>query len=330
MTLYITRRLLGGIGTLFVVTLFTMLIFFTLTPDPAASICGQTCSPERIESIRSMLGVDQPFFTQFWTYISSLFVGRNIGEGADMIHCAAPCLGYSFQTRQDVLGMIVSRLPVTQTLAVGAAILWLVAGVVSGVVSGLKAGTVWDKSMMIFALIGVALPNYLVALVLQYLLVVKLRWLPFPSNVSAFEEPVLWFQSYLMPWIVLALMFAALYSRLTRSNIIDTLDENFIRTARAKGLSRRVIVGRHALRPALSPVVTLFGIDFATLLGGAIITETVFGLNGVGKLAYDAIATNDQPVLMGITLLAGFAVVIANIIVDLVYHFLDPRVRRGA
>ena len=178
---------------------------------------------------------------------------------------------------------------------------------------------------------GISLPNYFVALVLQYILVVKLKILPFPSEAHFFADPGHWFATYIMPWMVLALMYASMYARLTRANVLDTLSENFLRTARAKGLAPGLILRRHALRPSLTPIVTIFGMDVATLLGGALITETVFGLSGVGKLAYDAIGQNDQPVIMAVTLLAAFFVVVSNIIVDLTYQFLDPRVRiKGA
>lgn len=330
MILYVSKRLTAALLTLLAVMFFILLVFFVLTPDPAASICGETCTPERITNIRDRLGLDEPFLVQFVTFLGGLVAGRTYGQGAAALHCDAPCLGYSFQTQQDVMTMIAERLQVSVTLAVGASVLWLLIGVSSGLVSAVKAGTMWDKGAMALALAGIALPNYFVALILQYVLVVQLRILPFPADVGFAEDPVLWFQTYLMPWAVLALMFAAMYARLTRSNVLDTLNENFMRTARAKGLPNRWVIGRHALRPSLTPVATLFGMDFATLLGGAIITETVFGLNGVGKLAYDAIGTNDQPVIMGVTLLAGGAVVTANLMVDLLYSVLDPRVRVGA
>ena len=327
MTLYLTKRILAALITLLAVTFFTYLIFFALSPDPAVAICGQTCTPDRILIIRHQLGIDQPFFTQFFTFLRGIFVGRSYGDGPSAVGCAAPCIGHSFQTSQDVLSMILSRLPVSITLAVGAAVLWLIGGISLGLISALKAGTAWDKGAMLVALAGVAVPNYFFALVLQYVLVVQLRILPFPSAVNFLDDPVLWFQSYLMPWIVLAFLYIALYARLTRTNVLDTLSENFMRTARAKGLAPGLILRRHALRPSLTPLVTLFGMDIAALLGGALITETVFGLNGAGKLAYDAIASNDQPVIMGVTLLASFFVVVANIIVDLLYRVLDPRVR---
>jgi peptide/nickel transport system permease protein len=327
MALYVSRRLLWAVLTLLAVTFFTFMVFFALSPDPAVAICGQTCSPDRILTIRHQLGIDQPFFTQFFTFLKGIFVGRSYGDGASAIDCAAPCIGHSFQNGQDVLHMILSRLPVSITLAVGAAVLWLIFGISLGLVSAMKAGTGWDRTAMVTALAGVALPNYFLALVLQYVLVAQLHWLPFPSAVSFGADPALWFQSYLMPWVVLAFLYMALYARLTRTNVIDTLNENFMRTARAKGLAPGVILRRHAMRPSLTPLVTLFGMDIAALLGGALITETVFGLNGVGKLAFDAVASNDQPVIMGVTLFAAFFVVIANIVVDLLYRFLDPRLR---
>lgn len=329
MTGYIVRRLIAAVLIMLAVAFLTFVIFFALSPDPAASICGETCSPERIEAIRSQLGLDEPFMTQFLTFLAGIFAGRTYGSGASEIQCAAPCIGYSFQNRQDVLEAILERLPVTATVAVGAAVLWLLSGVAAGVISAVKQGTWWDKGAMMFALAGVSLPNYFVALVLQFLLVVQLQWLPFPAVVPIADDPIQWFQAYLMPWIVLALMYASMYARLTRSNMIDTLGENFMRTARAKGLRRGPILLRHGLRPSLTPVVTVLGMDFATLLGGALITETVFGLNGVGRYAYDAISVNDQPVIMGVTLVAAFAVIVANIVVDLTYRVLDPRVRVG-
>ncbi|WP_108250049.1 ABC transporter permease [Planctomonas deserti] len=324
---YLARRLLSALGILLLISLFTYVIFFLLSPDPAVLICGKTCTPDRIDQIRGTLGLDQPFWVQFWDFLRGFFVGRTYGDGASAVSCPAPCLGFSFQTNRSVTEMIETRLPVSATVALGAAVLWLLAGVGAGLLSAVKQGTWWDRGAMMFALGGISLPNYFVALILQYVLVVQMQILPFPSAVPFGEDPVRWFQSYLMPWLVLAFGYAAVYARLVRANVLDTLGENFLRTARAKGLSGRLILRRHALRPSLTPVVTMFGMDFAGLLGGALITETVFGLNGVGKLAADSIAKNDQPVIMGVTLLAAFFVVIGNVIVDITYTFLDPRVR---
>jgi peptide/nickel transport system permease protein len=327
MARYLAGRIAGLVLILFMVCLFTYLIFFKLSPDPAVMICGKTCTPERILQIRTLLGLDQPFFTQFRDFLSGLFAGRDYGSGANLIHCPAPCLGYSFQTSQSVWEMILDRLPVSATVAVGAAVLWLVVGIGAGLLSAVREGTWWDRTTMGLALGGASIPNYVLALALQYVLVVKLQILPFPSAVAFSDGPLLWLQSYLMPWIVLATGYACLYARLTRANVIDTLAENFMRTARSKGLAPVLTMRRHALRPALTPITTIFGMDFAALLGGALITETVFGLNGVGKMAADSIAKNDQPVIMAVTLLAAFFVVVGNVVVDLVYTGLDPRVR---
>ncbi|MFD5319513.1 ABC transporter permease [Streptomyces sp. NPDC127098] len=327
MTRYLFVRLSGVLLILLLVCLFTFGVFFVLSPDPAVQICGKNCTPELIDRIRTNLGLDEPLFAQFTGFLGGLFAGRTYGTGEGAVHCAAPCFGYSFQSSQPVWEMITDRLPVSVTLAVGAAVLWLLAGVAGGLIGALKQGTWWDRSAMMVALAGLSIPNYVFALLLQYVLVVELEWLPFPQAVAFGDDPALWFQSYLMPWIVLAFAYASVYARLTRANVIDTLAENFVRTARAKGLPRQQVIRRHALRPALTPIATIFGMDFAGLLGGALITETVFGLNGIGKMTADAIGRNDQPVIMGVTLLAAAFVVVGNVVVDLVYTALDPRVR---
>ncbi|THV42462.1 ABC transporter permease [Glycomyces buryatensis] len=327
---FLLNRVMGMVVVLFLVCLFTFVIFFVLSPDPAVQICGKNCTPEVIDQLRANLGLDQPFWSQFWTFVSGLFVGRTYGSGPNAIDCAAPCLGYSFQTSQPVFDMIAQRLPVSATVAIGAAILWLLAGVSAGLVSAVREGRFADRFITGLTLTGMSIPNYVLGLSLQFLLVVTLGWLPFPQAVPFSEDPVQWFSNYLMPWIVLAVGASAVYTRLTRANVIETLQENYVRTARAKGLSPGLVWRRHALRPALTPIVTIFGMDFAGLLGGALITETVFGLNGIGKMAADSITKNDQPVIMGVTLLAAFFVVIGNMVVDLLYTAIDPRVRVGS
>ncbi|MFJ2543749.1 ABC transporter permease [Microbacterium sp. NPDC087589] len=323
-------RLLGMLVVLFLVTLFTYAIFFLLSADPAVQICGKNCTPERIEQIRLNLGLDQPFWTQFWGYVGGLFTGRTFMVAGAAVECAAPCLGYSFQTSQLVGDMIVQRLPITATIAIGAAVLWLLGGVIAGVLSAVKEGKFLDRFFAGLTLGSMSIPNYVLALALQFIFVVALGWLPFPQAVKFSDDPVQWFLNFILPWIVLAVGYAAVYTRLTRANVIDTLQENFVRTARAKGLQPGLVWRRHALRPALTPIVTIFGMDVAGLLGGAVITETVFGLNGVGKLTADSITANDQPVIMAVTLLSAFFVIIGNMVVDLLYTAIDPRVRTGA
>ncbi|WP_022881483.1 ABC transporter permease [Gryllotalpicola ginsengisoli] len=324
---FLLRRGLFAIGVLVLISIITYGIFFWLSPDPAVTICGKACTPETIATIRHELGLDQPFWLQYVQFVVHFFAGTEYGTGPTATPCTFPCLGFSFQTHQAVWSMISSRLAVSATVAIGAAVLWLLAGIVGGVIGGIKQGTWWDRAGLTVALGSISLPNYFVALILQYLLVVQLRWLPFPSAVKFSDSPTQWFANYLMPWIVLAFGYAAMYLRLVRASVIETLSENFLRTARAKGLPSSLVIRRHALRPALTPVVTMFGMDFAALLGGAVIVETVFGLNGVGKLTSDSITKNDQPVIMGVTLLVAFFVVVANLVVDILYTVLDPRVR---
>lgn len=327
---YLIGRIAGMVVVLFLVCLFTFLIFFALSPDPAVQICGKNCSPELIDQIRVNLGLDQSLLHQFGAFLSGLFVGRTYGQAGAMIECAAPCLGYSFQTSQPVTDMITQRFPVTATVAVGAAILWVLMGVSGGLLAALLQGRFLDRAATAVALGGISIPNYVLALALQYLLVVQLGWLPFPQAVPFADDPGQWFLNFVMPWLVLAFGYASVYQRLTRANVLDTLQENFVRTAWAKGLPAEQVWRRHALRPALTPVVTMFGLDFAGLLGGALITETVFGINGIGKMTADSIARNDQPVIMAVTLLAAFLVIVANVVVDVVYTLIDPRVRIGA
>ncbi|MER5428385.1 ABC transporter permease [Streptomyces sp. NPDC002588] len=330
MTRYVVHRVLGMLLVLFLVCLFTYIIFFALSPDPAVQICGKNCTPERIDQIRANLGLTDPFLTQFLHFLQGLFAGRDYGSGPSTVHCPAPCLGYSFQTSQLVTDMIVQRLSVTLVVALGAAVLWLVMGVLGGLLSAVREGRFADRFIAGLTLGGMSIPNYVLALALQYVLVVWLQWLPFPQAVQFADDPGQWFLNFIMPWTVLAIGYASSYTRLTRANVIDTLDENFVRTARAKGLRPDLVWRRHALRPALTPIVTIAGMDFAGLLGGALITETVFGLNGVGKLAADSITKNDQPVIMAVTLLAAFFVVVGNMAVDLLYSAIDPRVGVGA
>lgn len=327
MILYLLRRLAVTAAILLVVCAATFAIFYLMPADPAQGACGKACSPERITEIRTTLGLDHSPLVQFRDYLAGIVSGRTYGTGAQAVRCPFPCLGFSFQTDQPVWRLLTSRLPVSFSIAIGAAVLWLAVGVGAGVVSALRRGSVWDRMAMTAALGGVSLPIYFTALVLQYLLVVQLNLLPYPQVVPFTADPIGWARSLVMPWITLAMLYAGIYARITRGEMLDSLGQNYVRTARAKGLPEVTVVRRHALRPALMPIVTIFGMDLGALLGGALITESVFGLPGVGKLAADAIASSDQPVILGVTLFAAGFVVFANLLVDLVYAVLDPRVR---
>lgn len=275
--------------------------------------------PEYLARVRAEMGLDQPVHTQFWLYVSGVFAGR---EG-----CGFPCFGYSYQNALPVWDLLLDRLGASVSLAIGAAVLWLVAGVGIGVISALRQGSALDRTLMIATLTSASLPVYFVAMLLLLLVVRVTRILPYPAYVELTTDPVAWASNLLLPWVTLAALYAAMYARMSRAQLIETMAEPYIRTARAKGLPERIVVGKHGMRAAMTPIVTIFGMDLGGLLAGAMITETVFGLPGIGRLAYDGIVKADQPVILGTTLLAAFFVVFANLAVDLLYGVIDPRVR---
>jgi peptide/nickel transport system permease protein len=266
---------------------------------------------------------------QYWVFIKGLFLGRTYGEGAAFIDCPAPSLGYSFQEHACVTSLLGEALPVTLSLALGALVLWLVVGIGLGVLAARYRGRVVDSASTVFVLIGTSLPTFLTGLMLLVFVVIKWRILPFPAgNYTPFlEDPFEWAQILFLPWITLAFAYAALYTRFVRSAVIETSNEDYIRTARAKGLSEGTILGKHTLRAALAPITTMAGLDFAGLLGGAILTETVFNLAGLGRLAIGAVLEYDLPIIVGTTILAAAIVVVINLVVDILYAYIDPRVR---
>ncbi len=331
---YIVRRLLGAVVVVFIVSLVTFFLF-QLGPkitgsSPAYLYAGKNPTPEIIAQIEKGLGLDQPLLVQYGQFVKGIVVGREYSDGtADGVRpCPAPCFGYSFRYQTPVWDLIKDRFPVTASLAIGAAILWLIFGLSVGILSALKKGTITDRVAMIIALAGVSLPVYFTGLVLLYVFVYgPIRFLPPPSYKPLTEDPVAWLQSLILPWVALAFLYAALYARLTRANMLDTMSEDYIRTAVSKGLSRRKVISKHALRAALTPIITIFGLDLGALLGGAILTEKVFSLPGLGYLSIDAIQKQDLPVIMGVTIVAALFIVVANIVVDVLYGVVDPRVR---
>ncbi|MET0422516.1 MAG: ABC transporter permease [Actinoplanes sp.] len=333
MLAYIIRRVINSIITLLVVTAVTFGIFFMVPKltgsDPALLYIGKTSDAASIEGIRTKMGLGDPIPVQYGKFLKGLVVGRDYANGPDVTHCPAPCLGYSFKTEQEVTPLLLSDIPVTLSLALGAAVLWVLLGVATGVISALRRGTFIDRAVMTGALAGVSLPVYFTGLLASAVFVYWLGWLPQGQYVPFFENPAEWFTQLILPWITLAFLFAATYARLTRANMLETLGEDYIRTARAKGLKERTVIGKHALRSGLTPLVTIFGLDLGALLGGAVLTETVFNLRGLGYQALQAIRGNDLPVIIGVTLIAAFFIVFANLIVDLVYGVIDPRVRLG-
>ncbi len=324
---FVLGRLLATIIVLFVLGLATYGVFYLLPSDPAQLSCGRPCTPQGLATARAFMGFNHPWVVQYFQFVAGIFTGRTFGTGVTAIHCAAPCFGYSFQQNQTVLSLITSRVPVTFSLAIGAAIIWLLVGIGIGVLSALKRGTALDRITMAGAVAGVSAPAYVVGLLAIIIFGLNLNIVPDNGYVPLTQNPVGWLWHMITPWLVLAFLQAAIYTRLTRTQMLDILNEDFIRTARAKGVPERAVVGRHALRNVLLPVVTVFGIDLGTLLGGAIITETVFSMPGVGALLIGAVRSLDLPLLLGCTLFAAFLIVIANFLVDLLYGALDPRAR---
>jgi peptide/nickel transport system permease protein len=316
---YLIRRLLWVVLVLFLVTLFTFVIFFVMPPtDPSILFAGRAPTPRLIAQVKESLGLDKPAYMQYLLFVQRIFLGDEYGW---------PGFGFSFLTRSPIRPVLFERAFVTFQLAVGAAVLWLVVGVVIGIVSALNRGKVADRLAMGFALLGVSAPVFWLGLMALWVFWQQLKVLPGTGFVPFTEDPTQWFLHMILPWSVLALLFAAFYARMVRSNLLETLSEDYIRTARAKGLSERNVVFKHALRSSLTPVVTLFGVDFGTLLGGAIITETVFNLPGLGTYVVRATGNGDLPVILSVVVLAGLAVAIMSLVVDVLYAFLDPRIK---
>ncbi len=327
---YISRRLAVSLLILLTVSFAVYVIFAFLPFDPAALTCGKNCNdPGIIEANRHRLGYDLPFFTQYFLFLKGLLFGRSFGEGAALINCPAPSLGYSFQQHACVTNLIGEALPVTFSLAIGAIVMWLALGIGLGILAARFRGRIVDRLSTIFVLVGTSLPTFLTGLLLLVFVVIRWHIIPFPSGnyTSFFENPFEWAQILFLPWLTLAFAYAALYTRFVRSSVIDTSNEDYIRTARAKGLSESVILGKHTLRAALAPIATMAGLDFAGLLGGAILTESVFNLPGLGRLAISAVVKYDLPIIVATTLLAATIVVVMNLIVDILYAYIDPRVR---
>lgn len=333
MFVYIIRRSIAAVFLLLVVSAITFAIFFLLprlaggTVDQlAAQYVGKNPTKESIEAVKQNLGLDRPLYEQYGEFIRGLFVGREFTFGPEPTQCNAPCFGYSFKRHAEVWPEMLDRLPVTASLAFGAAVVWLISGVATGVVSALRPGSFFDRLSMGIALAGVSLPMFFTGILSLALFVYGV---PLFTNeyVPLTENPGKWFLGLVLPWCTLAFLYSALYARLTRAGMLETMGEDYIRTARAKGLRERVVVTKHGLRAALTPIVTIFGMDFGLLLGGAIVTETVFSYPGVGQFAYQSIVDNDLPNLLGVTMFAAFFVVFCNLVVDLVYAVIDPRVR---
>jgi peptide/nickel transport system permease protein len=317
---YLIRRSMFLILVLFIVSFFTFLIFFKLPPgDPARLAAGRRSDPRTLALARQNLGLDRPFWVQYWNFAQGLIPGPTWMN--EKVY-------FSYNNFVPVWPQIRQRLPYTVTLALGAAGVWLLLGLPVGIVSAIRPRTVWDRAGMLFALFGVSAPVFWLGYLFLYVFWFKLQILP--GSSIPIDEPIaesLARGRFILPWIVLSLTFAAFYARMVRGNLMETMTEDYIRTARAKGLSERRVIFKHGLRSALTPVVTMFGLDLGLLLGGAVITETVFNIPGLGRLTVDAVLKRDYPIVQGLILVFAAAKVVVNLIIDISYAFLDPRIR---
>ncbi len=293
----------------------------------ATQYVGRNPTRPAVLAIEQKLGLNEPIYVQYGRFLRGLVFGEHYNSGTSSNYCPPPCFGYSFRNQQPVWPLMVSSMPVTISLAAGAAIIWLTGGVAIGVVSALRRGTFFDRFSMGVALAGVSLPIFFTGLISLALFSYKWPIFPNVTFVPLTQNPLLWARNLVLPWITLAFLYAALYARLTRAGMLETMSEDYIRTARAKGLPERTVIVRHGLRAALTPIVTIFGMDLGALLGGAVITEHTFSLQGLGQFTILAIDNQDLPEILGVTMLAAFFIIIANLVVDVLYAVVDPRVR---
>lgn len=319
MVLYIVRRTLWAVLVILIVLMLTYAVFYLMPAgDPALRFAGKSPTPESLALIRERLGLDQPWYEQYGKFVKNFFTGDEYGW---------PGLGYSYVNGVPVLEQVKERTPRTLLLIAGAATIWLVVGVSIGVLSAIRRRTLADRAAMGFVLFGISAPVFWLGLMALYIFWNKLGWTGGTGYVPITENPRGFFSHMILPWTVLALLFAAIYARMTRNTLLETLGEDYIRTARAKGLAERTVIVHHALRASLIPIITMFGMDVALLVGGAIITESVFNIQGLGWLAITGTLNQDLPTVLGVVMLGAVAVVVMNLVVDIAYAFLDPRVR---
>jgi peptide/nickel transport system permease protein len=319
MPFYIARRLLWTAVVIAAVLLITFVVFFKLPAgDPALRFAGKSPTPELLAQVRHNLGLDHPWYVQFGRYVKNFFSGDEYGW---------PGLGYSYGGSVSVLSLVTERAPRTLLLIAGAAILWLFTGVAIGIISAIRRRTIVDRVAMSFALVGISSPVFWLGLMALYIFWRKLHWTGGTGYVPITQDFTQFFSHMILPWACLALLYAAIYARITRNNLLETMGEDYIRTARAKGLSETKVIFKHGLRASLTPIVTMFGLDMALLVGGAVITESVFNIQGLGYLAIRSALDQDLPTVLGVTMLTAAAVAIANLLVDILYAFIDPRVR---
>jgi peptide/nickel transport system permease protein len=314
MARFAVRRLAGMVAVLFAVSVIVFLIFNVIpNADPARQMAGRSANPQLIASITEEWGFDDSLPQQYLTMMGNIFSGEVI----------------SYETQEDVDERIVEGIPATFSLCVGAAVIWMFFGILFGYLSAVRAGGWLDRALTVLAVTGISMPIFWLAAILLNYLTYELEVFPSGGYVGLSENPLEWANHLILPWVTLAIVYVGFYSRVLRSNMLDAMDRDYVRTARAKGLTERRVMTRHVLRNSLVPIVTLFGLDFGALLGGAILVEGVFSLNGIGQYAYESLLNLDLPPIMTITLFGAFFVVLFNTLVDIAYAYLDPRVKLG-
>jgi peptide/nickel transport system permease protein len=328
---FFVKRALLAVLTLFAISVTVFALFFLGPADPASSMCGsKACTAAQHERIVKSLELDKSSVTQYASYMRGIFVGREIGSGSEKIDCPAPCLGINFRTFEPVTDIIKRTLPVTLSIVLGAAVVYVLFGTGLGMISAIWRGSIFDRLAASTALTFASTQIFFLGSLILLLLVYWTGWLPRPQYISPLEDPLGWIGGMLTPWIALGLINSAQYSRFSRAQMIETLGEDFVRTARAKGLGMRAVYFRHALRAAITPIVTIAGLDIGGQLGGVAITETTFSLQGMGKTALGAVVAQNLPVVMAIVLFGAVFIVASNIVVDMLYAVIDPRVKLGS
>jgi peptide/nickel transport system permease protein len=327
MIMYILRRVASAISVIVVTIIASFCLFYLAPTDPAGVVCGPKCNPVRYQEIYKSMHLDESLPQQIGGYLEGLVAGRTYTSGGLTIDCSAPCLGYSYALGQPVTKLLANALPVTISIVFGSAIAYLVIGVAAGTFAARRRGTLLDRGVVAGTLSVGSIPYFVVALVASLYVPLYLGFIPHAAWVPITDNPLKWFGGLLLPWIVLGIVFSASYTRYSRGSMIESLSEDYVRTARAKGITERRVVYRHGLRAALTPIATIWGLDIAYSLTGAIFTESIFGLPGLGLVTLRAFGQYDLPVLMGGVLVGVVVLVLMNLLVDLLYTVLDPRVR---
>jgi peptide/nickel transport system permease protein len=320
MLVYLTRRLFWLVITLLVITAITFVIYFVLPPvSPAVLFAGKEATPQLVATVQHELGLDHPVWVQYLLFLKHLVLGDQFGW---------PGLGFSYVNHASVKSLLAGRVVVTVVLAVGAALLWLAMGVTIGVISAIRQRSVWDRLALGFAIFFISAPVFWLGLVLLWVFWYKLGVAAGTGYFPPGQYGLLtWLDHMILPWFTLALLYAGWYARMTRGAVLDTLRQDYVRTARAKGLGEARILLRHVLRACLTPILTMFGMDVAALVSGTVIVEVVFNLSGLGQWVVQSVTADDIPSVLAVTVLAALAVMVANLIVDILYAYVDPRVR---